>query len=82
MAANCNRVTAIELVTAGGEQIRVDAGNEPDLFWALRGLYLNFAEQPFELTKAFPPETVNRLREVKQRYDPDDLFHSNHPVTG
>jgi FAD/FMN-containing dehydrogenase len=33
----CNRVTAIELVTAGGEQIRVDAGNEPDLFWALRG---------------------------------------------
>ena len=33
----CNRVTAIELVIAGGEQIRVDAENEPDLFWALRG---------------------------------------------
>jgi FAD/FMN-containing dehydrogenase len=33
----CNRVTAIELVTAGGEQVRVDAENEPDLFWALRG---------------------------------------------
>jgi len=33
----CNRVTAIELVTAGGEQIRVDAEHEPDLFWALRG---------------------------------------------
>ena len=33
----CNRVTAIELVTAGGEQIRVDAVNEPDLFWAPRG---------------------------------------------
>ena len=46
------------------------------------GTYLNFAEQPFELTKAFPPETVDRLREVKQRYDPDDLFQSNHPVTG
>jgi hypothetical protein len=29
----CIRVTAIELVTAGGEQIRVDAENEPDLFW-------------------------------------------------
>src|SRR5512133_1756448 len=28
----CNRVTAIELVIAGGEQIRVDAENEPDLF--------------------------------------------------
>jgi hypothetical protein len=33
----CNRVTAIELVDASGEQLRVDAGNEPDLFWALRG---------------------------------------------
>ena len=33
----CNRVSAIELVTAGGEQVRVDAENGPDLFWALRG---------------------------------------------
>lgn len=33
----CNRVTAIELVTADGAELRVDAGNEPDLFWALRG---------------------------------------------
>ena len=33
----CNLVRAIELVTADGEQRRVDAENEPDLFWALRG---------------------------------------------
>jgi FAD binding domain len=33
----CNRVQAIELVTADGEQRTVDAENEPDLFWALRG---------------------------------------------
>jgi hypothetical protein len=33
----CNRVTAIELVTADGEQRTVDADNEPELFWALRG---------------------------------------------
>jgi FAD/FMN-containing dehydrogenase len=33
----CNRVRAIELVTAEGEARRVDAENEPDLFWALRG---------------------------------------------
>lgn len=32
-----NRVIAIELVTADGELIRVDAGNHADLFWALRG---------------------------------------------
>jgi hypothetical protein len=32
-----NRVRAIELVTADGEQRTVDAENDPDLFWALRG---------------------------------------------
>jgi len=38
----CNRVTAIELVTADGEARRVDADNDPDLFWALRGGGGNF----------------------------------------
>jgi FAD/FMN-containing dehydrogenase len=33
----CNLVRAIELVTADGEQRRVDSDNDPDLFWALRG---------------------------------------------
>jgi len=33
----CNRVVAIELVTADGEAKTVDADNDPDLFWALRG---------------------------------------------
>jgi FAD/FMN-containing dehydrogenase len=32
-----NSVTAIELVTAKGRAARVDAENEPELFWALRG---------------------------------------------
>ncbi len=32
-----NHVTAIELVDADGELRRVDAGHDPDLFWALRG---------------------------------------------
>jgi FAD/FMN-containing dehydrogenase len=33
----CNSVTAVELVDASGEERRIDADNEPDLFWALRG---------------------------------------------
>ncbi len=33
----CNRVAAIELVTAEGEPRTVDAENDADLFWALRG---------------------------------------------
>jgi hypothetical protein len=33
----CNRVRAIELITAEGGARTVDADNDPDLFWALRG---------------------------------------------
>jgi FAD binding domain len=38
-----NSITAIEVVTAAGDQLRVDKDNEPDLFWALRGGSGNFA---------------------------------------
>jgi FAD/FMN-containing dehydrogenase len=37
-----NAVTAIELITADGEQRLVDADSDPELFWALRGGGGNF----------------------------------------
>jgi FAD/FMN-containing dehydrogenase len=46
------------------------------------GRYFNFVEESFDITHIFAPEVLERLREVKQRYDPENLFHSNHPVTG
>lgn len=33
----CDRLTAVELVTADGRAVRCDATKEPDLFWAHRG---------------------------------------------
>jgi FAD/FMN-containing dehydrogenase len=33
----CSAVTAVELVTGDGQQHRVDADHEPELFWAVRG---------------------------------------------
>jgi FAD/FMN-containing dehydrogenase len=37
-----NSITAIELVTADGEQVRVDDDHDADLFWGLRGGVANF----------------------------------------
>jgi FAD/FMN-containing dehydrogenase len=37
-----NAVSALELVTAGGDLVRADAEHHPDLFWALRGGGGNF----------------------------------------
>lgn len=54
-----NAVTAVELVSASGEQLRVDADEEPELFWALRGGAGNFGLvtalefELFEIAEAF-----------------------------
>src|SRR4029077_2726282 len=33
----CESVVAVDVVTATGEQLRADAGEHPDLYWAARG---------------------------------------------
>lgn len=69
----CNSVLAVELVTFDGVRRRVDASNDPELFWALRGgggsfgivTALEFALYPVEEVYAgvlfFP---LDRAREV------------------
>jgi FAD/FMN-containing dehydrogenase len=38
------------------------------------GAYLNFADRELDLAAVLGPEVHNRLREVKRRHDPDDVF--------
>lgn len=44
------------------------------------GRYLNFSDEDEDIANAFPPDTVTRLRAAKAKYDPENLFHANHPV--
>jgi FAD/FMN-containing dehydrogenase len=44
------------------------------------GRYLNFSDEIEDIGVAFPPATVERLRAAKAKYDPENLFHANHPV--
>jgi FAD/FMN-containing dehydrogenase len=46
------------------------------------GRYLNFSDEVEDIGIAFPPQTVERLRAAKAKYDPENLFHASHPVTG
>lgn len=48
--------------------------------WRVQGTYLNFAEQPSDVSSFYDPPTWARLRAIKTAYDPDDLIRSNHPV--
>ena len=44
------------------------------------GEYPNFVEVPADASRFFEPAVWNRLRDVKHRYDPADLFAGNHHI--
>jgi FAD/FMN-containing dehydrogenase len=47
--------------------------------WAA-GRLLNFAERPVDPTGMFSGEAYRRLRDVKSKYDPDNLIQANHEI--
>jgi hypothetical protein len=42
--------------------------------------YLNFTEAHSDPARFFTPEVYARLRTVKQRVDPDEVFRANHHI--
>jgi FAD/FMN-containing dehydrogenase len=49
--------------------------------WSTESGYFNFADRPRGIEKIFAAETLDRLREVKREYDPDELIAGNHNVS-
>jgi FAD/FMN-containing dehydrogenase len=53
-------------------------GLEP---WSTESGYFNFADRPRGIEKIFAAETLDRLRDVKRRYDPDGVISGNHNIS-
>lgn len=49
----------------------------------LDGMYLSFetGTGPEVIQAAFPPATLSRLRDLKEKYDPNNVFSQNFSVT-
>ena len=48
--------------------------------WAVRQMYLNFADTRHDTAEFWSEQAYQRLRQIKAAVDPGDLIRSNHPV--
>jgi FAD/FMN-containing dehydrogenase len=79
--AYANRSANFSVVALGANGERLDAMWE-EVYGYFTGLYLSFETdlRAARIEDAFPPATLSRLRELKDRYDPDNMFRDNFNV--
>lgn len=80
--AYAGRSANFSVVAFGSNRERLNAEWER-LHDHFSGLYLSFETDldPERIEDAFPPATLARLRRVKLRYDPDNVFRDNFNIT-
>jgi hypothetical protein len=71
---------ATDAAAAKALNARLDAIAETLAPWDSGVRLVNFSDVPIDARTCYPPETFDRLQEVKGRYDPDDLFRANVPI--
>lgn len=72
------RSASFHVTAFGANRARMDAAWD-ELSEHLTGMYLSFDTdpRPERIGDAFPPRTLQRLRGLKERYDPSNLFRDN-----
>jgi hypothetical protein len=48
--------------------------------WSAEHSYYNLAEEPANASEVLPRESYRRLRDIKAKYDPDEMIITAHPV--
>jgi hypothetical protein len=76
--AFASRSANFEVTAAGTNQERLN-GAWDHMHQYFSGLYftLDTDQRPERMKNAFPPKTLQRLRELKLRYDPENIFRDN-----
>jgi alkanesulfonate monooxygenase SsuD/methylene tetrahydromethanopterin reductase-like flavin-dependent oxidoreductase (luciferase family)/FAD/FMN-containing dehydrogenase len=79
--AYAHRSAAFSVATFGANEARLEAAWR-DVAAHSRGLYLSFETslRPERIGEAYPPATLERLRAIKSRVDPDNLFRDNFAI--
>ncbi|TVR75935.1 MAG: FAD-binding oxidoreductase [Sphaerobacteraceae bacterium] len=79
--AYANRSANFSVTAFGPVRDRVDEAWD-ELAHHFQGLYISFEtdQRPERLNDAFPAETLARLRTLKERYDPENVFNDNFNV--
>ncbi|HEV7962517.1 MAG TPA: LLM class flavin-dependent oxidoreductase [Actinoplanes sp.] len=80
--AYAHRTANFSVVAFGASKARLDAAWD-ELASHYSGLYLSFEtdQRPERIGEAWPAETLARLRDLKKRYDPDNVFRDNFNIS-